>query len=209
MGRREERLVRALIEGSRIDDAARASGLSLESARAFLASVARFAAAVGSGMDFGGPAAQHGAAADGDTGSSDMTELVIETDGASRGNPGPSGAGVVILSPEGTVLEELSEHIGTATNNIAEYEAVRLGLARAIALGARRVTVRMDSELVARQLQGRYKVKNPGLLDAYLRVEPLMRQLDDVSFIPVPRGENARADRLAGMGARGSRTGSD
>ncbi|MBD3367574.1 MAG: reverse transcriptase-like protein [Candidatus Eisenbacteria bacterium] len=132
----------------------------------------------------------------------ELDELVIETDGASKGNPGPAGAGVVVLTPGGVVLEELSEHLGTATNNVAEYEAVRIGLKRALELGARRVTVRMDSELVARQLQGRYKVKNKGLLDAYLRVEPLVRQLDDVSFVPVPRGENARADRLAGLGAK-------
>ena len=215
MGRREERVLLGLIDGLTLPEAARDAGLPLESARAFLSSVARFAASVGAGMDFRtGGADDAGSSLSTETGqgagrggqaTTDIDELVIETDGASRGNPGPSGVGVVIMTPDGTVLEELSEHIGRATNNIAEYEAVRTGLARALELGARRVTVRMDSELVARQLQGRYKVKNRGLLDAYLRVEPLLRQLDDVSFVPVPRGRNTRADRLAGMGARGER----
>jgi ribonuclease HI len=196
MGRREERLLLELIDGVPLGEASRNAGLGLESARAFLASVARFAAAVGEGMEFGTQGTARRAA--GGT----HAELVIETDGASHGNPGPAGAGVVVMTPDGEVLDELSEHLGVATNNVAEYEAVRLGLARALELGARRVKVRMDSELVARQLQGRYKVKNRGLLEAYLRVEPLIRQLEHVAFVPVPREENARADRLAGEGAR-------
>ena len=201
MGRREERLLLELIDGCPLGEAARNAGLTPESAKTFLRSVARFAALVGPGMDFG----ERPTEADAGT-SAEIGELIIETDGASKGNPGPSGAGVVILTADGVVLEELSRHIGTATNNVAEYEAVRLGLTRALALGARRVTVRMDSELVARQLEGRYRVKNKGLLDAYLRVEPLLQQLEGVTFETVPREENARADRLAGLGARAGKT---
>jgi len=108
----------------------------------------------------------------------------------------------VITTPEGEVVEEFHERLGRATSNVAEYEAVRIGIARAIALGARRVRVRLDSELVANQLLGRYKVRDPKLLDAYLRVESLLSQLDAVSFEAIPRRENARADKLAQMGAR-------
>jgi len=128
--------------------------------------------------------------------------LVLHTDGASLGNPGPSGAGVIIETPGGTVVEEVREHLGRATNNAAEYAAVRIGLSRAIALGARRVVVRLDSELVARQLSGRYRVRHPGLLEAYLSVKALISKLDDVRFEAIPREKNTRADRLARMGAR-------
>jgi len=85
---------------------------------------------------------------------------------------------------------------------VAEYEAVRIGLEKARGYGARRVRVFMDSELVANQLRGTYKIKHPGLLDAYLRIEPLLRGFDDVAFETVPREENRRADRLAQTGAR-------
>ena len=85
--------------------------------------------------------------------------------------------------------------------NVAEYEAVRIGLTRALALGARRVTVRLDSELVANQLAGRFKVKDTKLIDRYLEVERLLSRLDSVRFETIPREKNARADRLAQTGA--------
>ena len=131
-----------------------------------------------------------------------FSELVLHTDGASLGNPGPSGAGGVIETHSGETVEEFHEHLGTATNNVAEYEAVRIGLKKAVGHGARRVHVRLDSELVANQLRGTYKVKDRKLIDAYLRVEQIMRELEDVSFELIPREENKRADRLAQMGAR-------
>ena len=85
---------------------------------------------------------------------------------------------------------------------VAEYEAVRIGLARALALGARRVTVRLDSELVSNQLSGRYKVKDTKLIERYLEVGQLLSRLDSVKFETIPREKNARADRLAQIGAR-------
>lgn len=194
LGSREEKLVRTLMNGPAFNDAVRESGLSSEQAERFLESVARFAATVGAGVEFGLPER------DADTRS--FPELVLHTDGASLGNPGPSGAGGVLETPSGETVEEFHEHLGTATNNVAEYEAVRIGLSKAVAYGARRVHVRLDSELVAYQLRGTYKVKDRKLLDAYLRVERIMRELDHVSFEPIPREKNRRADRLAQTGAR-------
>jgi len=195
MGRKEEAFVRALIGGLTFADAAHEAGLPEDRARRFLESVAGFAGTVGSVFEFGAPDARK------DTGN-EVSEVVIHTDGASLGNPGPSGAGGVITTPSGEVVEEFHEHIGHATNNVAEYEAVRIGIARALEHGARRVLVRLDSELVARQLSGRYKVKDKKLIDAYLRVGELLSRLDEVQFQTIPREENARADALAKMGAR-------
>ena len=197
MGRREEALMRALIEGLALPDAARRARLPQSRAVQFLESVARFARSAGPGMEFAPQG--RGRPAD-DSVQSD--ELIVQTDGASLGNPGPAGAGGVIATPDGEVLEEFHEHIGTATNNVAEYEAVRIGLAKAVGHGARRVTVRLDSELVANQLRGTYKVKDRKLIDAYLRVEAVISELDGVTFEAIPREENVRADRLAQMGAR-------
>jgi len=194
LGKREEALIRLIIDGATLEEAADTAGLRVSRARSFLESVARFAGAVGAEVEFGVPASGPARGP--------FPELVLHTDGASLGNPGPSGAGGVIETPSGETLEEFHEHLGDATNNIAEYEAVRIGLAKAIEYGARRVRVFLDSELVANQLRGRYKVKNPGLLDAYLRVERLMRDLDDIVFETIPREENRRADRLAQTGAR-------
>ncbi|MBN2564663.1 MAG: ribonuclease HI family protein [Candidatus Eisenbacteria bacterium] len=128
--------------------------------------------------------------------------MVLYTDGASKGNPGPSGAGGVIMTGDGTVLEEFHVHLGSVTNNVAEYEAVRIGLSRALAHGARRLVVRLDSELVANQLSGRFKVKDRKLIDQYLKVGELLSQLDSVRFEAIPREENTRADMLAQAGAR-------
>lgn len=201
MGRREERFIRSILEGDDWKAAAEDAGVPESKARAFLESVAGFAALVGGVPEFAhdpGGAVRWKPAAGGQ-------EFVVHTDGASLGNPGPAGAGGVITTPEGEVVEEFHERLGRATSNVAEYEAVRIGIARAIALGARRVRVRLDSELVANQLLGRYKVRDPKLLDAYLRVESLLSQLDAVSFEAIPRRENARADKLAQMGARENR----
>ncbi len=194
MGRREERLIRALMAGGTLDGAAHDAGLSGESATRFLESVARFAAAVGADMEFGLPGDQEAAHS--------FPELLLHTDGSSLGNPGHAGAGGTIETPDGRLVEEFHEYLGKTTNNVAEYEAVRIGLSKAAAYGARRVKVRLDSELVANQLRGVYKVKDQKLLDAYLRVEQIIRGFDDVSFESIPREENRRADRLAQTGAR-------
>lgn len=195
MGKKDERLVRSILEGRTLAEAAREAGIPEERARAFLESVATFAGSVGSTHAFGpvGGGDSAGAAV--------HAEVILYTDGASKGNPGPSGAGGVLVTPGGETIEEFREHLGTATNNVAEYEAVRIGLARALSHGAKRVLIRMDSELVANQLAGRFKVKDPKLIDRYLEVERLLSQLDEVRFEAIPREENSRADRLAQMGA--------
>jgi len=207
LGRREEDFVRAIRDGRTWREAADDAGLSEERAAAFLESIAAFAGSVTAPMEFGLPKEGDG----GSPGGGDKTtsasrksyaEVVIYTDGASKGNPGPSGAGGVILTPDGETIEEFREHLGVTTNNVAEYEAVRIGLARALAVGARHVTVRLDSELVANQLTGRYKVKDTKLIDRYLKVGQLLSRLESVKFETIPREKNARADRLAHTGAR-------
>ena len=117
-------------------------------------------------------------------------------DGGARGNPGPAAIGVVVSRPEGEVLEEASERIGEATNNVAEYRAVLLGLERARALGATEVEVINDSELVARQVQGAYKVKHPGLRPLYDQAMAALRGFERWSVRSVPREQNAHADDL-------------
>jgi ribonuclease HI len=194
MGRREEAFIRSILAGSTWTEAALEAGLAEDKARSFLESVAGFAGAVTAQMGFGMPEDDEKAA--------EHEELVVYTDGASNGNPGPSGAGGVIMTPAGDTLLEFHEHLGTTTNNVAEYEAVRFGLTKALELGARRVTVRLDSELVANQLTGRYKVKDRKLIDRYLEVGKLLSRLESVSFEAIPREQNSRADRLAQVGAR-------
>jgi ribonuclease HI len=121
----------------------------------------------------------------------------VYTDGASRGNPGPASIGAVVIDSQGNQRHEVSERIGSATNNVAEYRALIAGLEAALALGAKRVDVRMDSELLVRQAIGRYKVKNPGLIPLHNRVLALRSRFDEVVFRHVPRGENTHADALA------------
>jgi ribonuclease HI len=202
LGRREEGFVRAIAAGATWKDAARDVGLPEKRAAAFLESVATFAGCVSAPMEFGLPDGDGTGRASGGAAASRHEEVVIYTDGASRGNPGPAGAGGVILTPSGETIEEFREHLGRTTNNVAEYEAVRIGLVRALALGARRVTVRLDSELVSNQLTGRYKVKDSKLIDRYLEVVKLLSRLDSVRFETIPREKNDRADRLAQTGAR-------
>jgi ribonuclease HI len=119
------------------------------------------------------------------------------TDGASRGNPGPASIGAVIYDSAGTEVHTISEAIGVTTNNVAEYRALVAALEAAFALGARRLEVRMDSELIVRQAIGRYKVKNPGLIPLHQRLIQLRPRFDEVVFRHVPRTQNKLADRLA------------
>lgn len=123
--------------------------------------------------------------------------VLVYADGASRGNPGPASIGAVVLTTDGRVLAEVSEAIGRATNNVAEYRALIAALGRAQALGARRVTVRMDSELVVRQLKGIYKVKHPAMVPLYQQTVALLRQFAGVEVAHVPRESNRVADALA------------
>jgi ribonuclease HI len=123
--------------------------------------------------------------------------VIIHTDGASRGNPGPAAIGVTIKDSEGRRLASISRRIGVTTNNQAEYRAVIAGLEKAIGLGAHRVLVKSDSELMVKQLQGLYKIKNVTLRTLYQEVVKLTGSLDSFDIACIPRELNAEADALA------------
>lgn len=122
--------------------------------------------------------------------------VVVCVDGGARGNPGPSGIGVVVTDIEGNEIDRASDYIGVATNNVAEYRALLLGLERARALGARCVEVVNDSELIARQVAGEYKVKNEGLRPLHAQAVEALEQFEAWSIRSVPRAENETADGL-------------
>jgi ribonuclease HI len=122
--------------------------------------------------------------------------LVLHVDGGARGNPGPAAIGVVIADTDGDVIDELAETIGTATNNEAEYRALLRGLQRASDLGARGVQIINDSELVAKQLTGQYRVKHPNMRPLFLDAQAALGQFEEWSIRSVPRAQNARADAL-------------
>jgi ribonuclease HI len=122
--------------------------------------------------------------------------LILHVDGGARGNPGPAAIGVVVSEPGGEVIDELAERIGVATNNVAEYTAVLRALQRARELQASEVEIIGDSELVARQLAGAYKVKHPVLKPLYQQALAALREFDAWSVRSVPRAENAEADAL-------------
>jgi len=122
---------------------------------------------------------------------------LLYADGASRGNPGPAAIGAVIFDDQGRERHRISQAIGRATNNQAEYRAAIAALEAALALGARHVELRMDSELVVRQTDARYKVRNPGLKPLAARVKDLRWQLASLRAVSIPRQQNALADELA------------
>lgn len=121
---------------------------------------------------------------------------MLHVDGGARGNPGPAAIGVVISAPDGTVIEELAERIGPATNNVAEYRALLRGLERARELGASEVELINDSELIARQLTGAYRVRHPGLRPLFMAASSALRGFERWQIRTVPRAQNARADAL-------------
>ncbi|SCE99338.1 probable phosphoglycerate mutase [Micromonospora coriariae] len=124
--------------------------------------------------------------------------VVVEADGGSRGNPGPAGYGAVVRDPEtGEVLAERSESIGTATNNVAEYQGLIAGLAAAAEVGAAEVDVRMDSKLVVEQMCGRWQIKHPGLRPLAAQAAGLVGRFAAVRFAWIPREQNRHADALA------------
>jgi ribonuclease HI len=123
-------------------------------------------------------------------------KLVVHVDGGSRGNPGPAAAGAVVSTPGGEIVDEASELLGVATNNVAEYRGLLLGLARARALGATEVEVVNDSELIAKQVNGIYKVKHAAMRPLYLDALAALREFDSWSIRSVPRAQNADADAL-------------
>jgi ribonuclease HI len=123
-------------------------------------------------------------------------KVVVHVDGGARGNPGPAAAAAVLSTPGGEVLDEAAETLGTATNNVAEYRGLLLGLQRARAVGATEVEVVNDSELVARQVNGIYKVKHPDMRPLHAAALEALGQFDRWSLRSVPRAENAGADAL-------------
>jgi ribonuclease HI len=122
--------------------------------------------------------------------------LVVHVDGGARGNPGPAAIGVVVSDAAGEVIDEVAETIGVATNNVAEYRALLRGLERAAALDATAVEIINDSELVAKQLTGLYKVKHPAMRPLYLDAIAALRGFESWKIRTVPRAENAHADAL-------------
>ena len=123
--------------------------------------------------------------------------LTVFTDGASRGNPGPAGAAAVLVDESGACLDEVLRYLGQATNNVAEYSALIMGLARARDLGAEAVEVVTDSELLARQWNGEYRVKNKTLRPLFEEAKELARSFGEIEVRHVRRSENSRADAAA------------
>lgn len=123
-------------------------------------------------------------------------EATLFADGGSRGNPGPAASAAVLLDPTGELLEEVGAYLGVATNNVAEWTALILGLEAAAKRGIVRLAVRLDSELVVKQLRGEYRVKHVGLQPLHRRAQQLLRAFGEVDIRHVPRKQNVLADRL-------------
>jgi ribonuclease HI len=133
----------------------------------------------------------------------------VYTDGAARGNPGPAGAGVCIRAPSGKLLAEHCRYLGEATNNVAEYRALLLGLEEAARLGASVVELRSDSQLLVRQMRGEYRVRNAVLQELHARARLLEQAFERVDYVHVPREENFDADRLANRAIDAAKVASD
>lgn len=125
------------------------------------------------------------------------TAAIAYADGASRGNPGEAGAGALLCDSTGAARVELREYIGRATNNVAEYRALILALREACERGVRHLRVRMDSELVVKQMTGVYRVKHPDLKPLAAEAAALVRRFERFKIEHIPRAKNAEADRLA------------
>jgi ribonuclease HI len=126
-----------------------------------------------------------------------INKVTIYTDGAARGNPGPAAIGVILKEADGNIAAEISQCLGATTNNQAEYLAIIAGLEKAISLGVKNVSVKSDSELVVKQINGFYKVKNTVLRPLYQKVVQLTGSLESFSISYIPREQNAAADALA------------
>jgi ribonuclease HI len=133
-------------------------------------------------------------------------KLVVHVDGGSRGNPGPAAAAAVLSTPDGDVVDEAARTLGSTTNNVAEYRGLLLGLERAAALGATEVEVINDSELIAHQVTGRYKVKHPDMKPLHAEALRALRGFERWSIRPVPRAQNADADALVNQALDGELT---
>ena len=126
--------------------------------------------------------------------------MIVWSDGAARGNPGPAGAGALVTDAGGVVLAEIAEGLGVATNNVAEYTAAILGLERAAELGAKDVLLRSDSRLLIEQLAGRFKVKNAVLQQLHARAKAIAAGFSRIRYEHVRRELNTAADALANAG---------
>jgi ribonuclease HI len=125
-----------------------------------------------------------------------MGRLTVNVDGGARGNPGPAAIGVVVRNDDGAVVEQVGETIGKTTNNVAEYRALLRGLELATAHGADEVELIGDSELVVRQIEGRYKVKHADMKELHAKAKAMLANFDSWSIRHVKRGQNADADAL-------------
>ena len=128
-----------------------------------------------------------------------VNKVIIYSDGAARGNPGPAAIGATIKDEKGNLIATISRRIGSTTNNQAEYRAVIAALEQAISLGATHVALRSDSELVVKQLRGQYRVKNKALMPLYQRVKQLTGSLESFAIAHVPREQNVEADSLTNL----------
>ncbi len=126
-----------------------------------------------------------------------MKRLTIFTDGAARGNPGPAGAGAVLIGEDGAVVSELSKYLGKTTNNQAEYQALIIALEEARRVGAETLNIFSDSELLVRQMKGDYLVKNEGLKPLFKLAKEKLKNFGKHTIDYLPRERNAHADRLA------------
>lgn len=129
-----------------------------------------------------------------------MTKVLIYTDGGSRNNPGPAGAGAVITQ-NGKILAEISKYLGERTNNFAEYEAIILALQKVceLSLESEPIEIRADSKLAIEQLSGNWKVKNANVRKQFVKVQKLLETFNDIKFIHIPREKNKEADALANL----------
>jgi ribonuclease HI len=130
-----------------------------------------------------------------------MQKITIFTDGGARGNPGPAAAGAVIFDEKGKVLKEISDYLGETTNNVAEYEALLrvLHVTKQMfssELQQLQIDIKMDSELIVRQMAGIYKVKEPSLKERYIQIKELLKDMPHATFTHVPRAQNKHADKL-------------
>ena len=180
-------LLLALAEHGTLDAASEALGIEKEQARRLLRGAAK---QLGGAEPDPRPTARV-------TSPGEARRVRVFTDGAARGNPGPAGAGAVVLDGEGRVLARLGRFLGKQTNNVAEYQGLLLGLRRARQMGAREVEVRADSQLLVRQLQGKYAVKNEVLKRLHEEALALLRSFDRYELLHVPREQNALADEMS------------
>jgi len=135
-----------------------------------------------------------------------MKKVIINTDGTAEPNPGPAAIGAIIRDEQGKVMATISQFIGRATSNQAEYRAVITALETAIRLGAKQVDLRSDSELVVRQLNRQYRVKAAALKPLYQQVKQLLGQLGGFTITHIPRQQNREADNLANIALKQSGT---